>query len=139
MVRILAILTACSILALSAAAEDAADLKSYSTSWAIGSEKHRTVMFPHESEGCKLLVQSRRYMREGREAFTETEGRDCNCDLVIDGLEEVFSPASGYGSKRLLEVCEGPGIDGSERRLVIMRESLKLSPRYSKIPNVREE
>lgn len=137
MMRAFAVLSACFILGLSAAADD--DLRSYSTSWSTGDETHRSVMFPHESEGCKLLVQSRHYIKDGRKAFTETEGRDCNCDLVIDGLEDVFRPATGYASRRLLEVCTGPGVDGSERRLMIMRESLKLTPRYGKIANVRTQ
>jgi hypothetical protein len=137
--RIICVVSTCLILGLSAAAEDSADLKSYSTSWNTGDEAHRAIMFPHEQDGCKLLVQSKRFKRDGREAFTETEGRDCNCDLVIDGLEAVFVPATGYASRRLLEVCKGPSVDGAERRFVIMRESLKISPRYSKIPNVRSE
>ncbi len=139
MLRKTLLISSCLILALGAAADEAADLKSYSTSWTKDEETHRSVMFPHESDGCKLLVQSKQYMNDGRKAFTETEGRDCNCDLVIDGLEEVFAPATGYAARRLTEVCKGPGVDGSERRFVIMRESLKLSPRYSKIENVRAE
>ncbi len=124
-------------LAFDARAED--EPRSYSTQFTHKDETHRSVMFPHEVEGCKLLVQSKHFTRDGFKAFTETEGPDCNCDLMIDGHEDTFRPATGYASRKLLDVCKGPALDGGERRLRIMRESLKEQPRYDRFDYVKAD
>jgi hypothetical protein len=120
-------------------AQEASTPKSYSTSWIDASGAHRSVMFPHDIDGCKALIQSRERSENGLKIFSESEGRDCNCDLVIDGQEKFYSPAKGYGARRLLEVCQGPAVDGKDRKFLIMRESLKAHPRYSRISNVQQD
>lgn len=127
-------------IALSGAAQDGAtdapeELRSYTTSWEESGITFRTIMFPHEIEGCKIMVQSRK--RADGSKFVEIEGPDCNCDLVVDGQEDYFLSARGYTARKLLEVCEGPAVDGSEQRFQIMRESLKERPDYSDMPGVR--
>lgn len=122
---------------LGAMADEASERQSYTTRHNYNGVAYRSVMFPHETDGCKILIQSRRWTEDGRQRVFETEGLDCNCDLMIDGRESDFFPATGYASRKLLGVCNGPGIDGNERRLRIMRESLKEYPDFSDIPNVR--
>lgn len=52
-------------------------------------------------DGCKRIF----HVVDG----VETEGRDCNCDLVADGMEARFSsPRSLYQARRLLQTCHGP-------------------------------
>lgn len=120
-----------------AMADEAAELQSYTTRYSHNGVDYRAVMFPHEKDGCKILVQSRHWTKNDRPLATEIEGLDCNCDLIIDGHEDEFYAATGYASRKLLAVCKGPGVDGEERRLRIMRESLKEYPEFSDIPNVR--
>lgn len=120
-----------------ATADEAVERQSYTTRYNYNGVDYRAVMFPHETDGCKMLIQSRRWIEDDRSRVFETEGLDCDCDLVIDGREADFQPATGYASRKLLGVCNGPGIDGNERRLRIMRESLKEYPDFSEIPNVR--
>ncbi|MGH1421466.1 MAG: hypothetical protein ACRBEQ_06580 [Hyphomonas sp.] len=120
-----------------AMADEAAERQSYTTRYNYNGVEYRSVMFPHEVDGCKILIQSKRWVEDDRERVFETEGADCNCDLIIDGREGDFFPATGYASRKLLGVCNGPGVDGNERRLRIMRESLKEYPDFSEIPNVR--
>lgn len=61
----------------------------------------QTRMSTQAVDGCKRIF----HIVDG----VETEGRDCNCDLVADGMEARFaSPASLYQARRLLEACHGP-------------------------------
>lgn len=121
----------------SAAADEAAERQSYTTRYVYNDVEYRAVMFPHEIDGCKIMIHSRRWVEDGRTTAFETEGPDCNCDLLIDGRESEFFPATGYASRKLLGVCDGPSVDGTERRLRIMRETLKEYPDFSDIPNVK--
>jgi hypothetical protein len=114
-----------------------AEPRSYTTTWADNGFGFRAVMFPHVVNGCKVLIQSSEDLSRGRSSIYEMSGPDCNCDLLIDGQERYFAPAKGYAATRLLEVCQGPGVDGVDRRLEIMRESLKLVPDFSKMENVQ--
>lgn len=108
---------------------------SYTTRWTEDGITYRSIMFPHEIDGCKLMVQSRR-SGDGLD-FYEAEGQDCDCDLVIDGTGDKFRPATGYTSEKLRDVCTGPGVDGQEDRYKIMRERLKEEPNFARMPNVQ--
>ncbi len=117
---------------LAHAQADIDQARSYTTRYSDGAATYRATMFPHEILGCKRLLQSRRV--EGGD-FIEREGADCNCDQIVDGFETVFKPPPAYGADKMRAICEGPGVDGNERRLLIMRESLKEQPDYSGIGN----
>jgi hypothetical protein len=110
--------------------------RSYATSWMDGTERYRSVMFPHERGGCKIMIQARYFTKDEDAAFVESEGTDCDCDLLIDGQEKHFQAAKGDSAKRLLAICRSPGVPGDDRRLMIMRESLKEHRNFSRIPNV---
>ena len=60
---------------------------SYTTSWQEGTVRYRSIMFPHEIDGCKIMVQSRRSFAGEGAGFHELEGPDCDCNLVIDGYD----------------------------------------------------
>jgi len=114
--------------------------RSYQAAWEDGGYRHRSVMFPHIIDGCKVLVQSRRtldYVGGSEGEFIEREGPDCNCDLLIDGFEDVFAQLNdSYKTPRMYSVCIGPGVDGATRQLEIMRESLKEQRNFEKMKNV---
>jgi len=112
-----------SLAAPALASEEAAPPPSYSTSWQTDYATLRSIMFPHEIEGCKVMIQSR---RGDDGSFIEKEGPDCDCNLVIDGMEDTFTaPPEPYTADKQFAICQAPGIDGNTRRLEIMRESLK--------------
>jgi hypothetical protein len=114
------------------AQSDVDQTRSYTARYTDGQWTYRTTMFPHEIDGCKRMLQSRR-SADGSGQLIEREGADCNCDLLIDGMEGQFQPPPAYGAEKMQAICLGPGVDGSERRLRIMRESLKENPDYSDI------
>jgi len=124
-----------------ARAPESHELKSYTARWSteirfddgMRQADHRATMFPHEIGGCKVLLQSIRRDRY----FFEEEGVDCNCDNLIDGRERVFDQAEGYYAEKLENVCQGPGVDGKEDKLIIMRESLKEKRDFSYMKNVK--
>lgn len=120
-----------------AIADTAVEERSYSTRWTEHGDTYRSIMFPHEIDGCKVMIQAKYFSYDGRPAIVEKEGPDCNCDLVIDGHEEIFRPAKGYSANRLSAVCHGPAVDGSTRRLAIMRETLKEHRNFSHLDNVQ--
>lgn len=109
---------------------------SYTTVWQDGYVSNRSIMFPHEIDGCKIMVQSKTWTHAPNGATIEHEGPDCNCDLIIDGRENMFDAPEGYRAKRLLEVCEGKGVDGATEERMLNRESLKLKRDFSHMPNV---
>ena len=117
-----------------------ATARSYNATWEYGGFRHRSVMFPHIIDGCKVMIQSRRtldYVAGSTGEFFEREGPDCNCDLVIDGFEDVFAQLNDeYKTPRMYDVCAGPGVDGATRQLEIMRESLKEDRNFDKMKNV---
>ena len=117
-----------------------ATARSYNATWEDGGFRHRSVMFPHIIDGCKVMIQSRRtldYVTGSTGEFFEREGPDCNCDLVIDGFEDVFAQLNDeYKTPRMYDVCVGPGVDGATRQLEIMRESLKEDRNFDKMKNV---
>lgn len=119
---------------------DPATARSYQASWEDGGYLNRSVMFPHIIDGCKVLVQSRRtldYVGGSEGEFVEREGLDCNCDLLIDGFEDIFAQLNdSYKTPRMYSVCVGPGVDGATRQLEIMRESLKEQRNFDKMKNV---
>ena len=119
---------------------DPASARSYNATWEDGGFRHRSVMFPHIIDGCKVMIQSRRtldYVAGSQGEFFEREGPDCNCDLVIDGFEDVFAQLNDeYKTPRMYSVCAGPGVDGVTRQLEIMRESLKEQRNFDKMKNV---
>lgn len=87
------------LIAAPAVADDVC--RSVSTSWQQDGHSLQTRISTQAENGCKLIWQS----VDG----AETAGVDCNCDLVIDGMEARFSPPpSGYQSERLLKTCHGP-------------------------------
>lgn len=114
--------------------------RSYSAMWEEGGYRYRTVMFPHVIDGCKVMIQSRRsldYVSGSQGEFEEREGSDCNCDLMIDGMEFFFGQLNDeYKTPRMLSVCEAPGVDGATRQLEIMREGLKEDRNFDKMKNV---
>lgn len=120
-----------------ASADSADNERSYSTRWVERGDTYRSVMFPHEIDGCKVMIQAKYFDYDGRPAIVEKEGLDCDCDLVIDGHEEIFRPASGYSAGRLRAICLAPGIDGATRRLEIMRETLKEYRDFTHLENVQ--
>ena len=119
---------------------DPSTARSYNATWSDGGFRHRSVMFPHIIDGCKVMIQSRRtldYVAGTSGEFFEREGPDCNCDLVIDGFEGVFAQLNDeYKTPRMYNVCAGPGVDGGTRQLEIMRESLKEVRNFDKMKNV---
>jgi len=119
---------------------DPATARSYNAQWEQGGYRHRSVMFPHIIDGCKVMIQSRRtldYVGGSEGEFYEFEGPDCNCDLVIDGYEDVFAQLNdSYKTPRMYDVCAGPGVNGNTRQLEIMRESLKEQRNFDKMGNV---
>lgn len=119
-----------------------ATARSYNATWQDGGFEHRSVMFPHVIDGCKVMIQSRRtldYVSGASGEFFEREGPDCNCDLVIDGFEDVFAQLNDeYKTPRMYDVCVGPGVDGATRQLEIMRETLKENRNFDKMKNVEE-
>lgn len=119
---------------------DPSTARSYNATWSDGGFRHRSVMFPHVIDGCKVMIQSRRtldYVAGTSGEFFEREGPDCNCDLVIDGFEGVFAQLNDeYKTPRMYNVCAGPGVDGETRQLEIMRESLKEVRNFDKMKNV---
>lgn len=119
---------------------DPATARSYNATWEDRGFRHRSVMFPHIIDGCKVMIQSRRtldYVSGAEGEFFEREGPDCNCDLVIDGFEDVFAQLNDeYKTPRMFDVCIGPGVDGATRQLEIMRESLKEDRNFGKMKNV---
>ena len=119
---------------------DPSTARSYNATWEDGGFRHRSVMFPHVIDGCKVMIQSRRtldYVAGTSGEFFEREGPDCNCDLVIDGFEDIFAQLNDeYKTPRMYEVCVGPGVDGATRQLEIMRETLKEDRNFDKMKNV---
>lgn len=119
---------------------DPATARSYNATWTDGGFRHRSVMFPHVIDGCKVMIQSRRtldYVGGTEGEFFEREGPDCDCDLVIDGFEDVFAQLNDeYKTPRMYDVCAGPGVDGETRKLEIMRETLKEQRNFDKMKNV---
>jgi len=119
---------------------DPSTARSYNATWESGGYRHRSVMFPHIIDGCKVMIQSRRtldYVGGAVGDFYEREGPDCNCDLVIDGYEDVFAQLNdSYKTPRMYSVCASPGVDGGTRQLEIMRESLKEQRNFDKMKNV---
>ncbi|MGB3624276.1 MAG: hypothetical protein WA989_00510 [Henriciella sp.] len=87
---------------LSATAAEDEICRSVSTSWQTeAGQSMQTRVSTQATDGCKRIF----HVVDG----VETEGRDCNCDLVADGMEARFSsPASLYQARRLLETCHGP-------------------------------
>ena len=119
---------------------DPSTARSYNATWEDGGFRHRSVMFPHIIDGCKVMIQSRRtldYVTGTTGEFFEREGPDCNCDLIIDGFEDVFAQLNDeYKTPRMYDVCAGPGVDGATRQLEIMRETLKEERNFDKMKNV---
>ena len=75
--------------------------RTVSTTWQAGGQRLETRISQSAEAGCKRIWQS----VDG----VETEGVDCNCDLVIDGQEARFSPPpSPRQAARLLATCHGP-------------------------------
>ena len=103
MTRLLLLLPILAAAGLANAAEDEI-CRSVSTSWQEAGHTYQTRMSTQAIDGCKRIFHS----VDG----VETEGRDCNCDLLADGMEARFSsPASLYQARRLLETCHGPSTD----------------------------
>jgi len=111
------------------------EARSYTNVWEDETTRHRSIMFPHVVDGCKRMIQSQRLLA-ATGFLVELEGPDCNCDLIIDGKEDVFIAPTGYKAERMTEICLAPGIDGATRQLEIMRESLKEDRDFSRMKNV---
>ena len=88
----------------------AADIcRSVSTLWEADGHTYRTQISRQARNGCKIIWQS----VDG----AETEGTDCNCDLLVDGHEHEFPrPPSAYQAERLLETCRGPASNPADAR-----------------------
>lgn len=78
--------------------------RSISTSWEANGQSYSTRMWTKAKDGCKVIMH---------EIDGETiEGVDCNCDLVMDGVEDRISqPASERQRQRLTDICLGPIAD----------------------------
>ncbi|MEM7766957.1 MAG: hypothetical protein AAF253_05650 [Pseudomonadota bacterium] len=72
--------------------------------WTAGGEAHGTAVLGRLRDGCPVLQQRR--TREAGGTVFQLTGRDCDCDLVIDGMERLFRAPSPLAAKRLVAVCE---------------------------------
>lgn len=105
MIRILLSSAVLAFANLAASAAEDEICRSVSTSWQTeAGQSVQTRMSTQAVNGCKRIF----HVVDG----VETEGRDCNCDLLADGMETRFaSPASLHQARRLLETCHGPSTD----------------------------
>ena len=99
MTKTIMILTLLAVCAAPASAQSCAE---QSISWTEDGYRHTTVIEGRLRNGCPVMRQS--IAKEGAPRIQEI-GVDCDCDLVIDGLEETFSPPLAIVSGRMLEVC----------------------------------
>lgn len=75
--------------------------RSVSTSWNADGHSYNTRMWTKAKDGCKVIVHT----IDG----VETEGVDCDCDLVMDGFEgNISQPASDRQRRTLTDICLGP-------------------------------
>lgn len=113
---------------------------SYTAVWTSSDGyERRAVMFPHEFEGCKIMIQSKRPAgSDDPAALEEAEGFDCDCDLRIDDREEDFAaPYDPYFVRKLRGVCQSEGVPADTTKRILNRETLKLKPDFSRFRNVR--
>ncbi len=94
-------ITACAAMALPGTVS-AQSCVEQSISWSKNGEQHRTVIEPRLRNGCAVLSQT--ISRHGVRTAQAT-GRDCDCDLIIDGEEARFSGPNPLAAGRMLNVC----------------------------------
>lgn len=95
----------CLILALAAllpALADAQSCAARSIRWEKDGVEHRTVIEPRTRNGCPVLTQT--LSRSGA-TLTNATGVDCDCNLLIDGKESLFSPPNPLVAGRMTEAC----------------------------------
>lgn len=74
-----------------------------SISWIEGDgAKHTTVIEGRVRNGCPMVRQS---ISAPNATPLEATGRDCDCDLIIDGEESRFSAPMALVAGRMLDVC----------------------------------
>ncbi|MEQ8558675.1 MAG: hypothetical protein RIB03_10200 [Henriciella sp.] len=95
------ILIALTLLPATSLAEESV-CRSVLTRWEDGGHEFRTKISEEAVNGCKRIWHS---VDDSR----EVEGVDCDCDLVLDGMERAFSPPpSANQAERLLQTCRAP-------------------------------
>lgn len=99
--NIIRILMASSALALAAPA-GAQSCAEQSIVWTEGEARHTTVIEGRLRNGCPMVRQT--IERAGASPLQAT-GRDCDCDLIIDGEESRFTAPIPVVAKRMVEVC----------------------------------
>jgi len=74
-----------------------------SITWNVDGERHDTTVMGLLRDGCPVIRQSRETL--GGQDAAQT-GMDCDCDLLIDGVETLFAAPNPLAAKRLIAVCE---------------------------------
>lgn len=71
--------------------------------WQVDGDRHRTEISSRATDSCKEIsytLNDRAY-----------EGVDCNCDLIVDGYEDLHGAPPERLSQALFDVCHGPIAD----------------------------
>ncbi len=100
MKRFAATLFAASLLAPVSQAQSCAPR---SIRWSEAGATHLTELQARVRDGCPMLRQSVTFPAGG--APLEAVGRDCDCDLVIDGEEARFSAPADTVARTMLAAC----------------------------------
>ena len=99
MSRIFAFLTLTLAGALPASAQSCAE---QSITWMEDGARHTTVIEGRVRNGCPMVRQT---IERADASPLQATGRDCDCDLIIDGEEARFTAPIPVVAKRMLEVC----------------------------------
>lgn len=111
MKRLAAALIAASILAQASHAQSCAPR---SIKWSEAGATHVTELQARVREGCPMLRQSVTFESGGTPL--EAVGRDCDCDLVIDGEEARFSAPADNVARTMLAACRDNRAFAREKR-----------------------
>lgn len=87
-------------LAMPAAAQFCAE---QSISWTEGAAKHTTTIEGRVRDGCPMIRQD--ISRDGA-APLQQAGKDCDCDLMVDGGDAQFTAPLAIVAGRMLDVCQ---------------------------------
>ncbi|MEM0986121.1 MAG: hypothetical protein AAGJ32_07740 [Pseudomonadota bacterium] len=87
--------------------------------WERSGERHGTAILGRLRDGCPVLSQRRG--RTGEGSVLQMTGRDCDCDLRIDGMEDLFEVPAPLAARRMVGVCRAnlaladPAVSGAYR------------------------
>lgn len=99
MKRVFCTLTLALAIAFPVSAQSCAE---QSITWMEGEARHTTVIEGRVRNGCPMVRQS---IQHANASPIEATGRDCDCDLIIDGEEARFTAPIPVVAKRMLEIC----------------------------------